>query len=175
LENAETAFQRGAKMYGEVAGWAQMSDGHHRASPHPEGRGLEAAMKRLLDNSGIRPEDIDYICAHATSTPAGDKAEATAIGSVFRDCLNKTQVSSAKGLTGHSLSMAGVLELALSCLMIKEGFVVGNANLKNVDPDCAKLNLPVETKNNTLSWVLNNSSGFGGINVCHLLKPFPFD
>jgi 3-oxoacyl-(acyl-carrier-protein) synthase len=172
LEDEETARKRGAKVYAEVAGWAQMSDGYHRASPHPEGRGLVEAMRRVLEIAKIGPEEIDYICAHATSTPAGDKAEAVAIGEVFKHCLNETPVSSPKGLTGHSLSMAGVLELAICSMMLREGFIVGNANLDNIDPDCAHLNLPVETKKRSLSWVLNNSSGFGGINVCNLLKHY---
>jgi 3-oxoacyl-[acyl-carrier-protein] synthase I len=172
LEDEETACSRGANVYGEIAGWAQMSDGYHPASPHPEGRGLAGAMRRVLESANIGPEAIDYICAHATSTPAGDKAEAIAIGQVFRDCLNHTPVSSPKGLTGHSLSMAGVLELALCCLMMKERFIVGNANLDNIDPDCSHLNLPRKSKRQSLSWVLNNSSGFGGINVCNLLKQY---
>ena len=172
LEDEETARERGANIYGEIAGWAQMSDGYHPASPHPEGGGLAGAMQRVLDQAQVSPESIDYICAHATSTPAGDKAEAIAIREVFKDWLDTTLVSSPKGLTGHSLSMAGVLELALCCLMMKEGFILGNANLDNIDPDCAHLNLPVETKRQSLSWVLNNSSGFGGINVCNLLKQY---
>lgn len=175
LEDAETARARGAKTYAEVVSWSQASDGYHRASPHPEGRGLLQAMKQTLQAAGIQPGQVSGICAHATSTPAGDKAEAIAIGEVFRASLDLTPVSSPKGLTGHSLSMAGVLELAICSLMLQEGFFLGNANLETIDPDCAHLNLPLETKPQTLSWVLNNSSGFGGINVCHLLKPYDRD
>jgi 3-oxoacyl-[acyl-carrier-protein] synthase I len=175
LEDEATARKRGAPIYAELASWAQMSDGYHRASPHPEGRGLAQAMKLALDYAGIGPDQVSSICAHATSTPAGDKAEATAIGEVFGDFSQTTPVSSPKGLTGHSLSMAGALETAICCLMVKEGFVLGNANLENVDVDCAHLNLPLESRAQSLSWVLNNSSGFGGINVCNLLKQYDSD
>lgn len=172
LEEAEYAVGRGAKIYAEVAGWGQMSDGYHRASPHPEGRGLGQAMERALKAAKIAPGQIDHICAHATSTPVGDKAEACAIGNVFREYLDRVPVSSPKGLTGHSLSMAGALELAICCLMLKEGFSLGNVNLDNIDPDCDHLKLPGESVAADLTWILNNSSGFGGSNVCSVLKRY---
>jgi 3-oxoacyl-(acyl-carrier-protein) synthase len=172
LEEEELARKRRAKVYAEVAGWGQMSDGYHRASPHPEGEGLAEAMRKALKAAGIRCEDIDYICAHATSTLAGDRAESHAIGKVFEGCLDNVSVSSPKGLTGHSLSMAGVLELAICCLMLDNGFTLGNANLENVDPSCKHLKLPLKSEKSTLTWILNNSSGFGGINVCNVLKRY---
>ncbi len=170
LEEESYARARGARCYAELAGWGQRSDGYHRASPHPDGQGLAEAMERALAAAGLGVEEIDHVCAHATSTPAGDKAEASAIGAVFRDRLDAPSVSSPKGLTGHSLSMAGVLEAAICCLMLKDGFALGNANLDNVDPSCSHLNLSRRTEARTLSSILNNSSGFGGSNVCNVLK-----
>lgn len=170
LEEANYARQRGAHAYAELAGWGQSSDGYHRASPEPEGKGLESAMRKALASADVTADQINYVCAHATSTLAGDLAEAKAIGSVFRDRLDSLPVSSPKALAGHSLSMSGVLDLALCCLMLDEGFILGNANLKNVDTGCQHLFLPVETEQSDLSWILNNSSGFGGSNVCNVLK-----
>lgn len=173
LEEEEFARARGAKVYAELAGWGQESDGYHRASPHPEGKGLAGAMRKALKASGTSSNDVDHVCAHATSTPAGDKAEAAAIGDVFSSRLGDFSVSAPKGLTGHGLSMAGVLEFALCSLMLKEGFSIGNANLENVDPACAHLSLPKETRKAELDCILNNSSGFGGSNVCNILKKYP--
>ncbi|MDQ8186359.1 beta-ketoacyl-[acyl-carrier-protein] synthase family protein [Pelagicoccus sp. SDUM812002] len=170
LEEEEFAQARGAVPYAELAGWGQGSDGYHRASPHPEGEGLAEAMKLCLAAAGMDVSEIDHVSAHATSTSAGDKAEATAIGTVFKDRLEEVSVSSPKGLTGHSLSMAGALEAAICCLMLKEGFVLGNVNLDNVDPACSHLNLPRRSEACSLSSILNNSSGFGGSNVCNVLR-----
>lgn len=170
LEEESVARARGAKVYAELAGWGQMSDGYHRASPHPEGEGLAGAMGKALAAAGLDVGEIDHVCAHATSTPMGDKAEAAAIGSVFKERLDEVSVSSPKGITGHSLSTAGVLEAALCCLMLKEQLTLGNVNLDNVDPDCAHLRLERSTQRRALNSILNNSSGFGGSNVCNVLK-----
>src|SRR5690606_28718854 len=137
LETLESAAERGAPIYAELLGWGQASDGYHRASPRPDGAGLAQAMRIALRAAGKSPEQIDYICAHATSTVAGDKSEAAAIRSVLGASVGETPVSSVKGQTGHSLSMAGALEAAVCCLALREGFIPGNANLEAVDPDCA--------------------------------------
>jgi len=172
LEEEGYALARGAKIYAEVAGWGQVSDGFHRASPHPEGRGLAGAMRKALESAGIQPVDVDHVCAHATSTQAGDLAEARALGEVFKGHLDAISISSPKGLTGHSLSMAGVLELAICALMLDQQFSVGNTNLEHIDPACGHLNLSRATEDAALTWVLNNSSGFGGSNVCNVLKRY---
>ena len=169
LEEEAFARSRGVEPYAELAGWGQRSDGYHRASPHPEGEGLAGAMRLALAAAGLEVSQVDHVSAHATSTPAGDKAEALAIGTVFKERLAEVSVSSPKGLTGHSLSMAGALEAAICCLMLKEGFVPGNVNLDHVDPACAHLNLPRLSQDVALSSILNNSSGFGGSNVCNVL------
>lgn len=175
LEEEELARRRGAKVYAELAGWAQMSDGYHRASPHPEGEGLAESMRRVLQASGAKAEEIDYVNAHATSTKAGDLAEAAAIRKIFGKRIGRTPVSSIKGITGHSLSMAGALETAVCCLAISEGMLPGNAHLRHVDPACEDLNLPTATERRPLTWILNNSSGFGGSNVCNVLKRYAPD
>jgi len=172
LEEERFARRRGANIYARFEGWGQMSDGYHRASPEPGGRGLEEAMQKALISAGIKTDQLDHICAHATSTPAGDLAEALAIKNLIRARLSEITVSAPKGLTGHSLSMAGVLEFAICCLMLKERFRLGNANLDTVDPACSHLNLPRQTESAEMTWILNNSSGFGGSNVCNVLKRY---
>jgi 3-oxoacyl-(acyl-carrier-protein) synthase len=173
LEEAETAHRRGAKIYAELAGWGQASDGYNVAVSHPEGAGLADAMRRALSDAGVTPADIDYVSAHATSTPAGDRSEAIALNAVFTAVGARPRVSSTKGLTGHPLSMSGVMEAAFCSLALRDGFIPGNANLTAPDEACAGLDLPLATLDTAPRLVLNNSSGFGGSNVCHVLKRAP--
>ncbi len=170
LEEAEVARRRGAPIYAELAGWGAAADGHSIAVSHPEGAGLAAAMRRTLTDAGVAATDIDYVNAHATSTPAGDRSEARALRAVFTDASARPRVSSTKGLTGHPLSMSGVMEAAFCALAIRDGFTPGNANLVTPDPACADLDLPRATLDRAPRLVLNNSSGFGGSNVCHVLR-----
>ncbi|HEY1109761.1 MAG TPA: beta-ketoacyl-[acyl-carrier-protein] synthase family protein [Opitutaceae bacterium] len=170
LEEAESARRRGAPVYAEAAGWGQAADGHHVAVSHPEGAGLAEAMRRALADAGVSAKDIDYVSAHATSTVAGDRAEALALGQVFTAAGARPRVSSTKGLTGHPLSMSGVMEAAFCALTLRQGFVPGNAGLVDPDPACAGLDLPLDTLSVAPGIVLNNSSGFGGSNVCHVLR-----
>ncbi len=170
LEDAETARRRGAPIYAELAGWGQAADGYNVAVSHPEGAGLAAAMRRALADAGVAPADIDYVNAHATSTPAGDRSEALALRTVFTAAGARPRVSSTKGLTGHPLSMAGVMEAAFCALALRDGFIPGNANLTQPDEACAGLDLPRATLDGAPRLVLNNSSGFGGSNVCHVLR-----
>jgi 3-oxoacyl-[acyl-carrier-protein] synthase I len=170
LEETETARQRGAPIYAELAGWGTAADGHSIAVSHPEGAGLAEAMRRTLADAGVAAADINYVNAHATSTPTGDRAEALALRSVFTEAGAHPRISSTKGLTGHPLSMSGVMEAAFCALALRDGFIPGNANLANPDPACAGLDLPRATLNEAPRLVLNNSSGFGGSNVCHVLR-----
>lgn len=170
IEEAEYALQRGAPVYAEFAGWGQAADGYNIAISHPEGTGLVDAIQRALNDTQLSPADIGYINAHATSTPAGDRSEAVALRKIFTDTDAKPQVSSTKGLTGHPLSMAGVMEAAFCSLAIKDGFVPGNAHLRTVDEACAGLNLPRETLAQNPGIVLSTSSGFGGSNVALVLR-----
>lgn len=167
LEDEETAKKRGAKIYAEFLGWGQASDGYSPAISHPEGLGLAEAMRRSLKATGLAPADIDYINAHATSTPIGDKSELKAIKAVFGAGTTPV-VSSTKGLTGHGLSMASALEAAICCLALKEQFVPGNAHLKSPDADAEGVKLPTVTEARAIRTALSNSSGFGGANVALL-------
>jgi 3-oxoacyl-[acyl-carrier-protein] synthase I len=170
LEDADAAKRRGARIYAELAGWGQAADGYNVAVSHPEGAGLIEAMRRTLADAQIAPRDVDYVNAHATSTPAGDRSEALALRAVFESVGARPRISSTKGLTGHPLSMAGVMEAAFCALAIDEGFIPGNANLVLPDDACAGLALPRETTAERPRVILNNSSGFGGSNVCHVLR-----
>ncbi|MEZ5301871.1 MAG: beta-ketoacyl-[acyl-carrier-protein] synthase family protein [Verrucomicrobiales bacterium] len=169
LESAGAAHRRGAKALAEMRAWAQASDGFNVAAPHPDGRGIQAAMARCLAAGGASAGEVDWVNAHATSTPAGDRAEAQALKALgFADAEAGALVSSTKGVTGHGLSYAGALEAALCILCLNEGIVPGNAALAEPDPVCDGLRLPVKTERRDLRLALNNSSGFGGANVCRL-------
>jgi 3-oxoacyl-[acyl-carrier-protein] synthase I len=169
LEEAQTAHARGAPIYAEVRGWGQAADGYNVANSDPEGRGLATAMRRALRAAEVAPGEIDYVNAHATSTPAGDRSEALALKSVFSAADAHPAVSSTKALTGHGLSLAGAMESAFCAVSIAEGFMPGTANLEQPDEACDGLNLPRETIARAPRLVLKNSSAFGGSNVCLVL------
>jgi 3-oxoacyl-(acyl-carrier-protein) synthase len=168
LEAADCAARRGAKVHAEVIGWGQAADGHSVATSHPEGAGVRQGMQRALHDAAVTPEQVDYVNAHATSTPIGDRAEAVALRAVFGAA--RPVVSSTKGLTGHGLSMSGAMEAGFCVLALREGFMPGNAHLVDPDPACIDLNLPRESVTNAPVIALNNSSGFGGSNVCHVFR-----
>ncbi len=170
IEDATVVRRRGATIYAELAGWGQAGDGHSVAASHPEGAGLRNAMQRALADAGVTPADIAYVNAHATSTPAGDRSEALALQAVFTAARAKPRISSTKALTGHGLSLAGAMEAAFCALAIREGFIPGAAHLDLADPACDGLDLPRVSLDEAPRLVLNNSSGFGGSNVCHVLR-----
>jgi 3-oxoacyl-(acyl-carrier-protein) synthase len=158
------------RVQAELVGWGQAGDGHSVAASHPEGAGLREAMRRTLADAKISPAEISYVNAHATSTPAGDRSEALALKAIFTDQGARPRVSSTKALTGHGLSLAGAMEAAFCTLAISDGFVPGAAHLENPDPVCDGLDLPLTSLDTQPHYVLNNSSGFGGSNVCHVLR-----
>ena len=167
LESATRAQERDRPALARFLSWGQASDGYSVAAPHPDGLGIRTAMERCLAAAELPAAEVNWINAHATSTPAGDRAEALAIASLPFD---GARISSTKGLTGHGLSYAGALEAAIAVLSLQEGIVPGNAALVEPDPVCDPLHLPTRTEESPdLRFVLNNSSGFGGSNVCHLL------
>ncbi|MBS0478866.1 MAG: beta-ketoacyl-[acyl-carrier-protein] synthase family protein [Verrucomicrobia bacterium] len=170
VESAELARARGAKPYAELVGWGQAGDGHSVAISHPEGAGLREAMRRTLADAGVAPGAVNYVNAHATSTPAGDRSEALALQAVFTAAGARPRISSTKALTGHGLSLAGAMEAAFCALAIREGFIPGAAHLTEPDAACDGLDLPRTSLDEAPALVLNNSSGFGGSNVCHLLR-----
>jgi len=170
VEDAALAKARGARIQAELIGWGQAGDGYNVVASHPEGAGLRSAMQRALADAGVSPGEIDYINAHATSTPAGDRSEALALQAVFTQAGAKPRVSSTKALTGHGLSLAGAMEAGFCTLAVAEGFIPGAAHLTDPDPACAGLDLPRTSLDVAPRLVLNNSSGFGGSNVCHVLR-----
>lgn len=168
LEDYESAVKRGAPILAEVVGYGFSSNGEHISNSSVEGqvRSLEMAIK----DSGLKTSDIDYINAHATSTPGGDKAEAIAIHQVFGQ--DHTPVSSTKSMTGHECWMAGASEIVYSMLMMQNDFIAPNINFENPDEDSAKLNITAKTVNKKINTFLSNSFGFGGTNSTLIIKKF---
>lgn len=170
LESEEEARRRGIRPYGEILGWGQASDGYNVAISHPEGSGLRLAMDLALRQSRVNPADIDYVNAHATSTLIGDVAEARALNAVFPSAESRPAISSTKALTGHGLSLSGVMEVGFCALAMARGFTPGSAHISEIDPACKGLNILRRTLPAAPSLVLKNSSGFGGANVALVLK-----
>lgn len=167
VESLESAQKRGATILGEIVGYGFSSNGGHISTPNVDGPAL--AMNRALKQSGLDVKDIDYINAHATSTPIGDANEAKAIHEIFG---SEVPVSSTKSMTGHECWMAGASEVIYSILMMQNGFVAPNINLENPDEDAKKINLISETKNQKIDVFLSNSFGFGGTNSALIVKKF---
>jgi len=165
LEDYDSAVKRGATILAEVIGYGFSSNGGHISTPNVEGPA--SAMKKALDQAGLKAEDIDYINAHATSTPVGDGNEAKAIYEIFG---SGPHVSSTKSMTGHECWMAGASEVIYSILMMQNSFVAPNINLENPDEDSAKLNLAATTINKEINIFLSNSFGFGGTNSALIIK-----
>lgn len=168
LESLESALKRGATIFGEVVGYGFSSNGAHISNPTVDGpvRSLTMALK----DAGIQASEIDYINAHATSTPAGDASEAKAIDEVFGS--SKPLVSSTKSMTGHECWMAGASEIVYSMLMMQNSFVAPNINFENPDEDSAKLNIATETIEKNIDVFLSNSFGFGGTNSSLIIKKY---
>ena len=170
LEGEEEVARRGCKVYCEVAGWGQASDGYNVAISHPEGLGLRLAIENAFRSADVGPDAIDYVNAHATSTPIGDLSEARALRAVFGHAPTRPAISSTKALTGHGLSLAGAMEAGFCALAIREGFMPGSAHIAKLDPACEGLNIIRATLPHRPSVVLSNSSGFGGANVALVLR-----
>lgn len=172
LENLEKAQARGATILAELVGHASTADAYHITAPHPEGAGTIPCMLQALQFSGIKPEDIDYINAHGTSTPAGDIAETNAIKNTFKDHAYNLHVSSTKSMTGHLLGAAGGLESVFCIKALTDQIIPPTINLDQQDPDC-DLNYVANTAlKKELNYVLNNSFGFGGTNSTLIFKKF---
>ena len=170
LESEAEVARRGVRPYAEIAGWGQASDGHNVAISHPEGTGLRTAMARALRAAGVTPGEVAYVNAHATSTPIGDLSEARALRAIFGAVGARPAISSTKALTGHGLSLAGAMETGFCALAVRDGFIPGSAHIAELDPELADLNIVRQTAAARPAVVLNNSSGFGGANVCLVLR-----
>ena len=168
LESYESAIKRGAPIIAEVMGYGFSSNGGHISTPNVEGP--TTAMLRAIKDADIQPSDIEYINAHATSTPVGDGNEAKAIFEVFGE--KNPYVSSTKSMTGHECWMAGASEVIYSILMMQNDFIAPNINLETPDEDASKLNLVKTTLNKKIDIFLSNSFGFGGTNSALVVKKF---
>lgn len=171
LESYESAIKRGANIIAEVVGYGFSSNGGHISTPNVEGPSI--AMQRALEEAGLSPDQIEYINAHATSTPVGDANEAKAIFNVFGK--SNPFVSSTKSMTGHECWMAGASEVIYSILMMQNDFIAPNINIENPDEDSAKLNLVKTTLNKKFDIFLSNSFGFGGTNSALVVKKYKKD
>ena len=172
LEELEHAKKRGAKIYGEVIGYGASSDAYHITSPDPESKGAIRAMKRAIDDADIKPEEIEYINAHGTSTHLNDVGETIAIKEVFGDYAKEIKVSSTKGNTGHLLGAAGALEAIICTKALEEGLIPATINYKVTDEECDLNVVPNENIKQDLKIVMSNSLGFGGHNGCIILKKY---
>jgi 3-oxoacyl-[acyl-carrier-protein] synthase II len=165
LEEREHAIRRGAKIYCELTGYGMSSDAYHITSPAEDGSGMMRVMQRALKDAGLQPTDIDYINAHGTSTPVGDRTETVAIKRTFGDHAYKLCVSSTKSMTGHLLGAAGGLESAVAALVVKHGIIPPTINYETPDPECDLDYVPNTARTQSVKHVLSNSFGFGGTNA----------
>ena len=172
LEELEHALKRGTEIYCELAGYGANGDAYHITAPSPEGEGAAKCMKLCIDDASARPEEVDYINAHGTSTVYNDKVETIAIKKVFGGHAKKLAVSSTKSVTGHVLGAAGGVELIACVLAIKHNIAPPTINLENPDPDCDLDYVPNKPRNMKIDIALSNSLGFGGHNASLLVRRF---
>ena len=170
LESEEHAKKRGAKSFGEVAGYAQTCDAFHITAPMPEGTYAADAMRLAIEDAGIKPEDVGYINAHGTSTPLNDVCESKAIELCFGEHAKKLLVSSTKSMTGHMLGAAGAFEAIMALCAINEGIAPPTAGLENEGEGCSLDYVKGAAKKIDTQYALTNSFGFGGHNSCIALK-----
>ena len=172
LEEYEHAKARGAKIYAEVVGGGLSSDAYHMTAPHPDGIGVVAVMKNCLENAGLKPEDVDHINTHGTSTPLGDVAELKAISQVFGSHAKNININSTKSMTGHLLGAAGAIEAIASIMAMQHGIVPPTINHETVDPNIdPELNLTLnKPQKREIKVAMSNTFGFGGHNACVLFK-----
>lgn len=174
LEEYERAVARGAKIYAEIVGYGVTADAHHITAPHPEGEGANAVMREAMQMAEIKPEQMDYVNVHGTSTPLGDIAELKAIKKVFGEHAYNLNISSTKSMTGHLLGAAGAIE-ALSCILaVRDNVIPPTINHSTPDPEIdQKLNLTLNQKQErNVEYALSNTFGFGGHNASLIFKKY---
>ncbi len=172
LEELEHAKARGARIYGEIAGYGQTCDAYHLTAPNPDGAGAARAMKVALEDAGMQPEDIDYINAHGTSTPVNDPMETKAIKLAFGEHAYKLKVSSTKSMTSHLIGGAGGVELIISILAIRDQYFPATINLNEADPACDLDYVPNVGVSGRIRAALSESLGFGGHNGAVIVKEY---
>lgn len=170
LESYEHAVARGATIYAELVGFGMSADAHHMTTPHPDGLGGASAMEAALADASMRPEDIDYINAHGTSTPAGDELEVLGIKRTFNDHAYQLAVSSTKSMTGHLLGAAGAVEAIFSILAIRDQIAPPTINLDSPSVGCDLNFVPYDAQPMRIDAALSNSFGFGGTNGTLIFK-----
>ena len=164
LEEYEAARARGAEIYCELAGFGMTGDAHHMTQPGEGGEGAARCMRAALEDAGLDPDDIGYINAHGTSTPAGDRAETEAVKAVFGDRAKRLPISSNKSMIGHLLGAAGGVEAVFSVLTLRRGVLPPTINYEEPDPECDLDYVPNAAREAEVAAVLSNSFGFGGTN-----------
>jgi beta-ketoacyl-acyl-carrier-protein synthase II len=172
LESLESAVRRNAKIYGEIIGAGYSADAYHITQPAPGGEGAVRAMRLALKNAGIVPEEVQYVNAHGTSTPANDKTETQAIAAVFGDHAAKMNINSTKSMIGHLLGASGAVELIATLLSCRDDVIHPTINYTTPDPECFLNYTPNETVRREVNIAISNSFGFGGHNVCLVVKKF---
>jgi 3-oxoacyl-[acyl-carrier-protein] synthase II len=172
LESLEHAQARGAKIYGEVVGYGMSADAHHMTDPAPGGEGAARCMVKALKDANLKPEDVDYINAHGTSTPIGDTGETQAVKTAFGDHAYKVAVSSTKSMTGHLLGAAGAVEAVICALALNHGMIPPTINIDNPDPSCDLDYVPNVPRKADINVAVSNSFGFGGHNATIILKKY---
>ncbi len=170
LEEMEAAKKRGARIYCELVGYGLSGDAYHIAAPSEDGDGPARVMRNALEDAEINPEDVDYINAHGTSTPAGDKVETMAVKMVFGAHARKVAVSSTKSMTGHLLGAAGGLETAICALAVENQVMPPTTNYETPDPECDLDYVPNVARSAPIRYALSNSFGFGGTNGSLVFK-----
>ena len=170
LERSEAAVRRGAKIYGELLGYANNNDGYHITTPCPDGAGAARCMRLALDRAGLAPEDIGYISAHATGTIAGDRSECLAARTVFGK--NMPPMSSYKGATGHMMAAGSVTDTITCLLAMRDGILPPTIHFQTPDPDCSVDCIPEKARKQKVSVVMNNAFGFGGQNASLIFGAF---
>lgn len=172
LEELEHALHRGARIYAELNGYGMSADAYHMTAPEPEGAGAIASMNLALEDAGLQPEEVDYINAHGTSTPAGDAAETKAIKKVFGDHAYCLAVSSIKSMTGHLLGAAGGVEAVATALTLHHGVIPPTTNYDEPDPECDLDYVPNNARRTEVRVAFSNSFGFGGTNATLVFKRY---
>ncbi len=172
LEEAGRAVKRGAKIYGEVAGYGMSGDAYHITAPDPTGEGCVRAMSAALKDANLKPEDIDYINAHGTSTVLNDKIETLAMKKALGGYAYKVAISSTKSMTGHLLGAAGGVEFVICCMSMKYDIVPPTINLEEKDPDCDLDYVPNKSRRLNVDIAMSNALGFGGHNATLVVKEF---
>ncbi|HEV8131922.1 MAG TPA: beta-ketoacyl-ACP synthase II [Acidobacteriota bacterium] len=172
LEELEFARRRGARILAEIVGYGMSADAYHMTTPSEDGDGATRVMENTLKDAGIRPEQVQYINAHGTSTPINDTVESIAIKRVFGNHAKKLAVSSTKSMTGHLLGAAGGLEAGFTVLALRDQILPPTMNYENPDPDCDLDYVPNRARKAPITFAMSNSFGFGGTNGCIIFKKF---